>query len=389
MSSHSNRKSLKNCVRHFTWAWHTIVMGTGSVAALASRFHFAQGSEAIKVITLLFFFLNLCFFVLICGATAARYYLFPELWPAMLRHPTQSLFIGAFAMGAATLINTALVAHQSYSFAGPGFVYALWAFWWLDSAVSLLTAVGMFYVMMTKHQHSLGQMSALWLLPVVTLIVASSTGGLLATALAAHPTYVSLTTTVSFIMLIMGLSLALMIITVYLMRLAIHGPLDANLILSSFIILGPLGQGGFSMLVNSRNLAKLHLGASLNTEVMQSVCFCAAWVLWSMGLIWLCIAFCSIYSVLRRQSVPFSVAYWGIIFPNGVFALLTVELGSVLESPVLNYMGAIFSVLVLLLWIFVFLKTIPAIWNTSVFNSPCVLKLEAETLSSFEEREGA
>ncbi|KAJ7116390.1 voltage-dependent anion channel [Mycena epipterygia] len=384
----TNRKSLKTCIRHFTPAWHTIVMGTGSVAALISRFHFGQGSETIKILTLLFFFLNLCFFVLICGATAARYYLFPELWPAMLRHPTQSLFIGAFAMGAATLINIALVAHQSYSFAGPGFLYTLWAFWWLDSAISLLTAVGMIYVMMTKHQHSLEQMSALWLLPMVTLIVASSTGGLLATSLAALPTHASLTTAVSFIMLLMGLSLALMIITVYLMRLAIHGPLDANLILSSFIILGPLGQGGFSMLVNSQNLAALRLGASLSAEAIQSVCFCVAWLLWSMGLIWLCIAFCSLYSVLHRQTVPFSVAYWGTIFPNGVFALLTVELGSVLDSPVLNYLGAIFSLLVFMLWIFVFVKTVPAVWNTSAFNSPCVLKFDEETLSSFEGHAG-
>ncbi|KAJ7678495.1 voltage-dependent anion channel [Mycena rosella] len=385
MSNQSDRKSLKNCVRHFTWAWHTIVMGTGAVAALVSRFHFAQDSEATKFITLVLFFLDLCFFVLICGATVARYYMFPELWSAMLRHQTQSLFIGAFPMGAATLINIALVAHQSYSFAGPGFLYFLWALWWLVSAISLLTAVGMIYVMMTKHQHSLSGMSALWILPMVTLIVSSSTGGLLASALTAHPTFVSLTTAISFTLLSMGLSLALMIITVYLMRLAIHGPLDAHLILSSFIILGPLGQGGFSLLVNSQNLAKLHLGASLSAEAIQSVCFCAAWVLWSMGLIWLCIAFCSIYSVLRRQSIPFSVAYWGIVFPNAVFALLTVELGSILDSPVLHYLGAIFSVLVFLLWIFVFLKTIPAIWNTTAFSSPCVLRLDEETLASSHE----
>ncbi|KAJ7116509.1 voltage-dependent anion channel [Mycena epipterygia] len=357
----TNRKSLKTCIRHFTPAWHTIVMGTGVVAVLISRFHFGQGSETIKILTLLFFFLNSCFFVVICGATVARYHLFPELWPAMLQDPTQSLFIGALPVGAATLINIGLVAHQSYSFAGLGFC----------------TPCGM-----TKHQHSLEQISALWLLPMVTLIVASATGSLLATSLVAFPTCASLTTAVSFILLLMGLSLALMIITVYLMRLSIHGPLDADLILSSFIILGPLGQGGFSMLVNSQNLTALHLGASLSVEVIQSVCFCVAWLLWSMGLIWLCIAFCSLYSVLSRQSVPFSVAYWGTIFPNGVFALLTVELGSLFNSPALNYLGVVFSVLVFTLWIFIFVKTVPAVWNTSAFNSH--LKFDDETRSSFE-----
>ncbi|KAJ7914940.1 voltage-dependent anion channel-domain-containing protein [Mycena leptocephala] len=351
MSTQLNRKNLKTCIRHFTWSWHTIVMGTGAVAALVSRFHFGQGSEEIKILTLLFFFLNL-------------FLLF--------------LFIGAFPMGAATLINIALTINQTYSFAGPGFLYTLWAFWWLDCAVSLFTAVGMIF------QHSLGQMSALWLLPVVTLIVASSTGGLLATALAPHAAYASLTTTVSFTLLLIGLSLSLMIITVYLMRLVVYGPVDSSLILSSFIIIGPLAQGGFSMLVNSQNLARIPLPASLSPAAIQAVCFCAAWALWSTALIWLCIALCSIGSVLRRQSLPFSVAYWGTIFPNAVFALLTVELGSVLESTVLNYLGAIFSVLVFLLWIFVFTKTLPAVWNTSVFHSPCASKLDEQALLSVE-----
>ncbi|KAF7330300.1 Sulfite efflux pump SSU1 [Mycena venus] len=375
-----NRKTLKTCIRHFTWSWHTVVMGTGAVGALVSRFHFGEASEAIKVLTLLFFFINLLFFVAICAATVARYYIFPELWQAMLQHPTQSLFIGAFPMGAATLINLSLTMNQKYSFGGPGFLYTLWAFWWLDCAISLFTAVGMIFVMMTKQQHSLGQMSALWLLPVVTLIVASSTGGLLAAALAHHTTYASLTTAVSFSLLLMGLSLALMIITVYLMRLVVYGPLDASLVFSSFIILGPLGQGGFSMLVNAQNLDRIPLPVPLSPGAIQTMCFCAAWALWSMALIWLCISLCSVGSVLRRQSVPFSVAYWGTIFPNGVFALLTVELGEVLESPTLNYLGAIFSVLVCLLWLFVFAKTIPAVWNTSVFHSPCALKLEEQTL---------
>ncbi|KAJ7220047.1 voltage-dependent anion channel [Mycena pura] len=380
------RKNLKACIRHFTWSWHAVVMGTGSVAALVNRFHFGQDSQVIKILTLLFFFLNLLFFVLICAATVARYCMFPQLWPIMLNHPSQSLFIGAFAMGAATLINTALAIYQSYSFAGPAFLYTLWAFWWLDAAISLLTTVGMLNVMMRRQKHALGQMSSLWLLPVVTLIVASSTGGLLAAALPAHETFVPLTTAVSFVMLLMGLSLALMIMTIYFMRLVIHGLPDASLILSSFIPLGPVGQGGFSFLINSQNLTKINLGPSLSAASIESVAFCVAWVLWSIGLIWLFIALSSIHSFLRarRQGVPFTVGYWGMIFPTGVFALLTVELGTVLESPVMNYIGAAFSILVFLLWIFVFVKTIPAVWSTDVFSSPCVTKLDEETLASFQ-----
>ena len=82
-------------------------------------------------------------------------------------------------------------------------------------------------------------MTAVWLLPVVTLVVASSTGGLLAKALMPHSVPLALlTTTFSFVMVLIGLSFALMMITVYLLRLVVYGAPDATLILSAFIVLG-------------------------------------------------------------------------------------------------------------------------------------------------------
>ena len=82
-------------------------------------------------------------------------------------------------------------------------------------------------------------MTAVWLLPVVTLVVASSTGGLVARALHPHSVTLALITTAfSFVMVLIGLSLALMIITVYLLRLITYGAPDTTLILSAFIVLG-------------------------------------------------------------------------------------------------------------------------------------------------------
>ncbi|KAJ7056567.1 voltage-dependent anion channel [Mycena amicta] len=381
MSSPSPRKSLKACIKHLTPSWYAVIMGTGVVSSLVNRFHFGARSEELKVLTLLLFFLNLLCFVLICAATLARYVMFPALWPAMLRHPTQSLFVGALPMGACTLINIALVAHTNYSFAsGLGFLYTLWAFWWLNAVLSVAIAVGMLNIMITRQQHSLVQ--HLWVLPVVPCIVASSTGGLIAAALPAHGPFVGLTTAVSSILLIVGLSLALMMITSLLLRLVIHGSPDTSLILSSFIPLGPMGQGGFSSLILAQNLTHggLDLGPFFSPSAVASVAFCAAWLLWSMGFVWLPIALSQIYSSVRHKPVPFSVAaYWGMIFPTGVFALLTVELGSVLQSPTIQYLGAIFSIGVCLLWCFVVVKTVPAVWQTTAFNSPCATKLEEET----------
>ena len=92
---------------------------------------------------------------------------------------------------------------------------------------------------MVRQKHSLAHMTAVWLLPVVTLVVASSSGGLLARALLPHSTTLALITTgFSFTMVLIGLSLAIMIIAVYLVRLITYGAPDPGMVLSAFVTLG-------------------------------------------------------------------------------------------------------------------------------------------------------
>ncbi|KAI0645542.1 voltage-dependent anion channel [Trametes meyenii] len=379
-------KSWRERVRHFTWAWHAVIMGTGVVSALLHNFPYHNDSLALKVAALVFFLLNLVLFVFVCTCTALRYILFPEIWGMMLSHPAQSLFIGCFPMGAATLINSGLNINQDWGFGGNGFLWTLWGFWWLDSAVSYAVAFGMLYTMMTRQDQPIQKMTAVWLLPVVTLIVASSSGGLLSHALMPHSTTLALLTSgFSFTMVIIGLSFALMMITVYLLRLITHGPPDPALILSAFITLGPLGQGGFSLLVNGQDLSELlplHLGDEFPTialagQMIFAGCFLGAFVLFSLGVAWILLAVISIGHVRASSQIPFSMAYWGLIFPNGVFALLCVQLAKVLDSPTFRAIGAAWTGVVFLLWITVFVRSIPAFIDGSIFKAPYVPDIPA------------
>lgn len=210
------------------------------------------------------------------------------------------------------------------------------------------------YLRVVRHKHSLSNMAALWLLPVVPLIVASSTGGLLSEALRHHShTFALVSTAFSFVMVAMGLAFALMMITIYFLRLLIHSVPDPGLILSAFIVLGPLGQGGFSLLINGSSISELlplHVGAGfpqvpLAGQMIFAVCFCGAYALWAIGIAWVVIAVCSIYHVviLRHNKIAFNMGYWGMIFPNGVFALLIVELSRVLQSPSFKVIGSLWS----------------------------------------------
>jgi hypothetical protein len=47
----------------------------------------------------------------------------------------------------ADLQRSLQVCHQQFGFSNIKFVYVLWGFWWLDAALSFISAFGMFYVM--------------------------------------------------------------------------------------------------------------------------------------------------------------------------------------------------------------------------------------------------
>lgn len=90
----------------------------------------------------------------------------------------------------------------------------------------------------------LQEMGAAWLLPIVACVVAAASGGIVAEILP-DPQYALGTIIVSYILWGVGVPFALMVIVIYLMRLMLHKIPPKSLIVSTFLPLGPLGQGGF------------------------------------------------------------------------------------------------------------------------------------------------
>jgi tellurite resistance protein TehA-like permease len=182
--------------------------------------------------------------------------------------------------------------------------------------------------MTTKRQRSLRDVTALWLLPVVTLIVASSGGGELVQALSTHTTTGALITLASAACtLSIGLALASAILTLYFYRLILHGFPETG-VLSAFVPLGPMGQAGVAALLlgqGARTLLPLpgnHFGGNAALLVGECVyvgCVCAALGLWALATLWLGYALLGIQHVVRRTTgapPSFQLAYWGLIFPN-------------------------------------------------------------------------
>ncbi|KAH9998989.1 voltage-dependent anion channel-domain-containing protein [Russula vinacea] len=140
-------------------------------------------------------------------------------------------------------------------------------------------------------------------------------------------------------------------------------------IVSSFIPLGPFGQAGFAVLTIGKFM-KEALPVAGSTSPFLAVRMQAK--------LFLRYAFASVSSsgdcddvarvcgvgiqyILRRTRVSFGLSFWGMIFPNGVYAILTVALYQVLDVAFFRVWGQ-------------FIRCVGP--NGKIFEAPCLKEME-------------
>ena len=101
-----------------------------------------------QYVALFFLILNIALFILLTACGVTRYTMFRNIWRTMIHHPVQSLSLGCFPMGFATIImGSVTVLYEYFGFGGRAFLISLWALWWLDVALALMVCFGQLHVM--------------------------------------------------------------------------------------------------------------------------------------------------------------------------------------------------------------------------------------------------
>lgn len=123
------------------------MQGTGIVSILLHNLPY--NATWLQYISYILFALNVLLFVCFFAISILRYTLWPKIWPAMIRHPAQSLFLGTFPMGFATIVNmTVFVCVPAW---GGSWWKVAWAFWWIDAALSAATCLTLPFIMYVCH----------------------------------------------------------------------------------------------------------------------------------------------------------------------------------------------------------------------------------------------
>lgn len=384
-------------------------MGTGIVSILLHNLPY--NAQWIQYISYVVFALNVALFLTFLLLSILRYGLYPEIWMAMIEHPGQSLFLGCVPMGFASkqhpaslpvipglisllqtnantdtnmLSSTAIINMMIFSCShwGPWLIHLAWAFWWIDVLLSMATCISMPFIVMHRHKPGLHSTTAALLLPIVPTVVAAATGGIVAEVLP-DPDRAFTTLVASYVLWGIGEALSACVLALYFHRLTVHDLPPREVIVSVFLPVGPLGQGGFGIQqLGKVALHRLHettafrvvgLDPARAAEILYVLGVFLALVMWGFALLWVCFA---LISLATTASFPFNMGWWGFTFPLGVWGTCTSLIAANLDSDFFKITTMIISLTVLLLWMMVGARTLHMAVRGDMFVAPCLKTLE-------------
>lgn len=368
----------RRVVINFTPSWFSVNMGTGIASILLHNLPY--NADWLYWISVVIFCLNVVIFLLFLAISIARYTLYPGIWSAMVKHPVQSLFLGTFPMGLATIIN--MIVFVCVPAWGNWAAHLAWALWWVDVVCALATNLYLPFVIIVHHEAKLHTMTAAWLLPIVATIVAAATGAIVANVLP-DDQHAIWTVTIGYILWGCGVPLAMFVMVIYFHRLTLHHLPPREVIVSVFLPLGPLGQGAFGIMQLGKDSLKLFErnnyipAAPAAGQILYTGGLMLALIMWGFGLVWLFFALASI----SRTWFPFNLGWWGFTFPLGVYSVATTTLALELPSLFFRGLGTALSLIVVLLWVVVSLGTFKHTLTGKLLYAPCIENWEASRKS--------
>jgi C4-dicarboxylate transporter/malic acid transport protein len=364
----SRLENPREMIRQFTPNWFSSTMGTG-ILALAIPQVPGAGSTSHSIGEGLWL-LNIAFFVFFTLLYAARWIMFWHEAKKIFSHSIVSMFIGTIPMGLATIINGFLVFGLPRW--GGGMVVVAQVLWWIDVVLSLGCGVLLPYLMFTRQEHRIEKMTAVWLLPIVAAEVAATSGGLLAPYLSnASDQFIMLIT--SYVLWAYSVPVAFAIITILILRMALHKLPPGSMAASSWLPLGPLGTGALGMIVLGGDAPAIFAAQGMANlgQIASGIGVVAGILLWGAGLWWMLLA---IFITMRhfRAGIPFNLGWWGYTFPLGVYTVTTLKLGALLTISAFSVFGTMLFIVLAAMWVVVAARTVHGGWKGNLFMSPCI-----------------
>lgn len=268
-------------------------------------------------------------------------------------NPVMAQFWGAPAMALLTVGSATLLLGKDVI--GPGAAIGVdWALWSAGTALGLVTACWIPYLMMTRHEIGVDGAFAGWLMPVVPPMVSAATGAALIPHVPAGQPRLTMLLA-CYAMFGASLFASVIVITLVWSRLVTHKTLPAAMVPTMWIVLGPLGQS----VTAAGNLA-IAAGQVLPRPYASGASvFALLYGLpaWGFAMLWLALA-AAVTTRTWRRGMPFTLTWWSFTFPVGTCVTGTIGLAVRTRSVALRDISVALFVFLVIAWLTVGIRTL-------------------------------
>jgi C4-dicarboxylate transporter/malic acid transport protein len=339
--------------REFGPNWFATVMGTGIVAVAGAELPLRLPSLRVFA-TVVWGLASLLLIGLIAG-WAVHWARHPARARGYAAAPVMAQFWGAPPQALTTVGAGTLLLGQGLL--GPAAVSVDWVLWITGTALGLVTACWIPYLMMTRHDIGPDAAFGGWLMPVAPPMVSAATGALLIPYAPAGQLRLTLLLA-CYAMFGISLLATLIIVPQIWARLVQHKVGAAAMAPTLWIVLGPLGQS-VTATSNLARAARHVLPAPYGTGAAVGALLYGVPV-WGFAMMWLVLAAALTLRTARAAGgrLPFALTWWSFTFPVGTCVTGTIALAARSSDTVLRDVAVVLYVLLALAWLVVAARTV-------------------------------
>jgi len=362
-SCYTSRSKLrfKERLHHFTWAWFTLPMSTGGLSLLI----FAQPHQfaGLRSIGFSIYVANILIFVMVTGLIAARFLVHPGDMSTSIKHPREGFFVPTFFLSIATLITS--TSRYAIPASDVGLIWAIRGAFWAYLVATLLLAVGQYSFVFATHSFGLDTMMPTWILPIFPVMLS----GTIASVIAANQPDISAVSIIVAGLTCQGLgfAVAIMMYTHMVGRLMQAGLPNREHRPGLFMCVGPPAFTALAILGMANGLPNDvdpdMDGQVFDQGIIRTIALMSAIFLWALSLWWFGIA---CLAVIQAPPKFFHLGWWAMIFPNTGFILATISIANELRSEGVKWVATGMSVLLLLMYCFVFYNHVRAVLDKDI-----------------------
>ncbi|MET8397933.1 TDT family transporter [Streptomyces sp900116325] len=350
-------------LRYFGPNWYAMVMGTAIVAGAGAALpvHVPGLRTACTVV----WALSALLLVAVLTARAGHWSAHRDQARAHLLDPAVAPFYGCLSMallavgGSTMAVGRDVVGHRA-ALAVDVVLYSA------GTAIGLVVAVAIPYLMVVRHRPAPGTASPVWLLPVVAPMVSAALGPLLVPELPAGQWQEAMLLA-CYAMFGLSLLATLTMLPLIFARLVHQGPLPLALTPTLFLVLGPLGQSTTAV----GQLADVAPGA-IGTQYASALgAFAVLYGVPVMGfaLLWLALAVTMVVRALRG-GMTFSMTWWGFTFPVGTCVTGAAGLARHTGLTAFTWLAVALYVLLVSAWAVAGLRTLRGLVSGALLAAP-------------------